>query len=314
MRNTQTRKDIPRVLDICCGGGYLSKGFQDAGFEIDGGVDNWRTAIRTFTKYIKAPGKLIDINDFFPTKKDYDIIIVGATPCQDFSRVNTKRNVFSKRSQLVLDFCRIVAAVQPEAFVFENVIHLARWAETALFEIKGYNVTKNILDAVHYEVPQRRRRKIFIGSRNRHIAMTAPHNAQVLTVRDAFSTMEENWGFTKHRQGTIKKFSEVKSTSWISKETTSDYQGAIRLAWDAPSCAITNVKKAQILHPDEDRVISIAEAMALQGIPGWYIPEGGGVEKAMQVANAVPPKLAYHIASRIRKILATESGLRRFLG
>ncbi|GAH29983.1 unnamed protein product, partial [marine sediment metagenome] len=31
--------------------------------------------------------------------------------------------------------------------------HLAKWAETALFEIKGYNVTKNILDAVHYEVP-----------------------------------------------------------------------------------------------------------------------------------------------------------------
>ena len=73
------------------------------------------------------------------------------------------------------------------------------------------------------------------------------------------------------------------------------------------------MKKAQILHPDEDRVISIAEAMALQGIPEWYIPEGGGVEKAMQVANAVPPRLAYHVASRIRKVLTTESSLRNFL-
>jgi len=37
------------------------------------------------------------------------------------------------------------------------------------------------------------------------------------------------------------------------------------------------------------------------------------VEKAMQVANAVPPKLAYHVASKIREALATESNLRSFL-
>jgi DNA (cytosine-5)-methyltransferase 1 len=290
-----------RVLDICCGAGLLSKGFQDAGFEIDGGMDNWEPAVRTYRKYI-GPGKLVDITNYFPTKKDYDAIIVGATPCQDFSRVNTRRNIFGKRAQLVLDFCRIVNAVKPEAFIFENVIGLSKWAEVALKEIKGYKVTKSIIDAVCFEVPQRRRRKIFIGCKTHHIKMTVPMNYRVLTVRDALSALQDNWGFTAHRPETIEKFSKVRSTSWISKEPTSDYQGVIRLAWGSPACSITNVKKAQILHPDEDRVISIAEAMALQGMPEWYIPVGGDGEKAIQVANAIPPKLAYHIASKIRDV------------
>lgn len=290
-----------RVLDICCGAGLLSYGFLKAGYEIDRGMDNWNTAIRTYNKYV-GTGKVIDITDYFPTKKDYDAIIVGATPCQDFTRVNTKRNIFGKRAQLVLDFCRIVAAVQPEAFVFENVIGLSKWAEVALLEIKGYKVTKNIVNAMHYGVPQHRRRKIFIGCKTHHIKMTAPLGYKVLTVRDAFSAIEDNWGFTKHRPETIEKFRKVTSTTWISKEPTSDYQGIIRLSWKSPACAVVNVKKAQILHPDSHRSITIAEAAALQGFPPWYIPEGNEVDKAIQVANAVPPQLAYHIATKIQGV------------
>ena len=291
-----------RVQDICCGAGLMSYGFQEAGFEVDCGLDNWPTAIKTYNKYIDAPGRVVDIADYFPTKKDYDIILVGATPCQDFSRLNIRRNVFGKRAQLVLDFCRIVAAVQPEIFVFENVIHLSKWAEVALFELKKYKVTKNIVDSAYYGVPQHRRRKIFIGCKTRHIDMVRPTEYKILTVRDALSTMPENWGFTRHRPETIKKFSKVMSTSWISKEPTSEYQGTIRLSWDAPACSIMNVKKAQILHPEEDRIISIAEAAALQGFPSWYIPEGGEVDKAIQVSNATPPMLAYHIAMRVRRV------------
>uniref|UniRef100_A0A6M3LYF4 DNA (cytosine-5-)-methyltransferase n=1 Tax=viral metagenome TaxID=1070528 RepID=A0A6M3LYF4_9ZZZZ len=299
-----------RVQDICCGAGWLSYGLTQAGFKVDVGIDNWPTAIKTYNKYIGS-GKLIDINDYFPTKKDYDVVIAGATPCQDFSRVNTKRNIFGKRAQLVLDFCRIVAAVQPEAFIFENVIHLSKWAEIALFEIKGYKVTKNIVDAADYGVPQHRRRKIFIGSKKRSIAMLAPQGVQILTVRDALSSLEENWGYTKHRPETVERLKEIKSTSWISGTGTSEYASTVRLSWDTPSIAVTNVKKFYILHPEEDRSITIAEAMALQGIPPWYIPVGGDGDKALQVANAVPPKLAYHIGCNVMNGLSTD--LRSFL-
>lgn len=290
--------DALRLKDVCCGAGLMSYGFQEAGFEVDEGLDNWPTAIATYDKYI-GKGRLVDISDYYPTKHDYDVIVVGATPCQDFSRSNRKRNVFGKRAQLVLDFCRIVKAIQPEVFVFENVIHLSKWAEVALFELKDYKVTKSIVDSAYYGVPQHRRRKIFIGCQSRHITMVRPSEYEFITVRDALEPITDNWGFMKHRPETVEKFRKVDSTTWISMEPTSDYQGVIRLSWDTPACSITNVKKSQILHPDIHRSITTAEAAALQGFPPWYIPEGNEVDKAVQVSNATPRMLAYHIASRI---------------
>jgi len=294
---------IPRVRDICCGMGGNSLGYINAGFQIDLGVDIWPVALKTYGGYLDAPTKEQDINDYFPTKNDYDVIVVGGTPCQDFSLVNTKRNIYSKRAQLLLDFCRIVKAMQPEAFVYENVIHLAKWGEAAILEMPGYKVTKNIVDTSLYGVPQKRRRKIFVGSKRKYLQLSPPPGIVPSTVRDAFTSIPENWGFTKHRPETIEKFSKVNSSTWVSKEPTSDYQGTIRLSWDKPSCGVTNVKKAQILHPTEHRIISLAEALALQGFPHWYIPEGTGVQQAIQISDAFPPKAAYHIATQLKTVL-----------
>jgi len=288
-----------RVDDLFCGMGGTSLGFKQAGFTIDHGVDNNQTALDTYTKYIEAPGKLLDISTYYPGRGDYDAIIIGGSPCQDFTIMNKKRNVYSKRSQLVLDFCRIVKAVQPEAFMFENVIHLSKWAEAALKEIPGYKVTKNIVKASDYGVPQTRQRKIFIGAKKKHITLRPPGEPN-RTVRDAFSEISENWGYVKHRPETVEKYSKVTNLTWDKKPwLESSYAGIIRLQYDQPSCGIVNVKKAQILHPEENRSITLAEALSLQGFPQWYIPTGTDTAKAQQIADAVPPRLAYHCARAI---------------
>jgi DNA (cytosine-5)-methyltransferase 1 len=187
-----------RVADLFCGAGYFSHGFKEAGYEVDYGIDNWLTAIKTYNKYI-GKGRLSDVSQFYPGKKDYDVVVIGGPPCKSFSRANRLRNIFDKRAQLVLDFCRIVDSVKPEAFVFENVIGLAKWAEVALFELKDYKVTRNIVDSAQYGVPQYRKRKIFIGSRDKHIKLQAPRNVKPITVAEAFSNLRDNWGFTEHR-------------------------------------------------------------------------------------------------------------------
>jgi len=291
-----------RVFDYFCGMGGLSYGFKQAGYSIEEGIDNWPVALKTYTEYIEAPGREIDIQDYYPGRNDF-AIIVGGTPCQDFSIANKKRNIYSKRSQLILDFCRIVHAVQPEVFVFENVSHLSRWGAEALKEMPNYKVTEALVNTAEYGVPQSRKRKIFIGAKKRHIAINPPLGLKIHTVREAFEAIPENWGFCRHRPETIERFKKVTSTSWISN-TSSDYQGTIRLSWDTPSCGVGNVKKFRILHPEEHRVISLAEALALQGFPSWYVPKGTDTQKAIQIADAVPPRLAYYIAKTIQSRLS----------
>jgi len=298
-----------RVDDLFCGMGGTSLGFKQAGYTIDHGVDYNETALDTYTKYIEAPGILQDISLYYPGKNDYECVILGGSPCQDFSISNKKRNIYSKRSQLVLDYCRIIKAVQPEVFLFENVLHLSKWATAALKEIPGYKVTMNIVKASDYGVPQARQRKIFIGAKKRHITLKPPLEERQYTVRDAFNEVTDNWGYVKHRPETIEAFSKIHSTKWTRGEWESEYQGIIRLAWDQPSGGIGNVKKFRILHPDEDRSITLAEALALQGFPQYYIPEGTDTAKAQQIADAVPPRLAYHAARAIEKGLNGETTL-----
>jgi len=290
-----------RVLDLCCGMGGISYGFKEYGFEIDQGIDVSKTALRTYSKYVEATGTLMGIEEYNPTRKDFDMIIVGGTPCQDFSIANRKRNIYSKRSQLVIDYCRIVKAVQPDSFVFENVPHLSKWGAVALLEMPGYKVTETLVNTADYGVPQERKRRIFIGNKKKHLPLVPPPGVSTPTVKETFEKIPDNWGFVKHRPETIEKFKTMHTTKWKNNTGTSAYQGTRRLVWNEPSCGIGNVKKFRLLHPKDNRSISLAEALALQGFPHWYIPCGTDTEKAQQIADAVPPQLAYHIANTVNQ-------------
>lgn len=44
---------MPKLLDLFCGCGGLSYGFQQAGFDVLLGIDNDETALKTFKKNLK---------------------------------------------------------------------------------------------------------------------------------------------------------------------------------------------------------------------------------------------------------------------
>ena len=284
--------------------GGISLGYKNAGFEIEEGIDIWDTALKTYGKYIGAKTRNQDISLYYPGRGDFDVIIVGGTPCQDWSLLNKNRDIYGKRGQLVLDYCRIINSVRPHAFMYENVTHMPKWAEQAILDMPGYKVTKNLIYTDDFGIPQRRSRKIFIGTKSMYLTLVPPINPKRFTVRDAFAGIGKNWGLTKHRAATIEKFRAFSSHTWDSKSGSSaSYSGTVRLRWDSPSVAITDVSKAQILHPDEDRIISRAEALALQGFPNWYVPFGTAAQQALQISNAVPPPLAEYVARLIRREL-----------
>lgn len=76
-----------------------------------------------------------------------------------------------------------------------------------------------------------------------------------------------------------------------------------RLQYDKPSDTVTNVRKAMWIHPTLDRAISIREAARLQTFPDSFEFCGTKDMQYQQVGNAVPPCLAYAIASALAKIL-----------
>lgn len=74
-----------------------------------------------------------------------------------------------------------------------------------------------------------------------------------------------------------------------------------RLNPDEPAPVIGNFRKNMLVHPHEDRGLSVREAARLQSFPDWYIFFGSIGYQQQQVGNAVPPRLAKHVFEAIIK-------------
>jgi len=194
------------VLDLFCGCGGLSKGFEKAGFNVILGVDNDEMALTTFKKNHKNSLTLnADLSniDTFDTicdmiqNKSIDVI-VGGPPCQGFS-LSGPRNFDDERNKLYLAMIETVKRFSPRAFVIENVPGMATLYNGEIkgeiikrFSRMGYNVSCEILCAADYGVPQLRNRLFFVGlkSKDDFIFPSATNDIDnYITCQDAISDL-----------------------------------------------------------------------------------------------------------------------------
>ena len=117
----------PKILDLFCGCGGLSLGFEKAGFEVALALDVWNDAIKTYNKnHSNSVGICKDVheleNEFLKKFSEEENIVgvIGGPPCQGYSTVGT-RDVNDPRNHLYLEYCRIVEVINPQFFVIENV-------------------------------------------------------------------------------------------------------------------------------------------------------------------------------------------------
>ena len=164
------------VIDLFCGCGGLSLGFEQAGYNVLLGIDVWKDALETFRHNHKSGTTLCaDLSKLTGEEVDQEInfqkvdVIIGGPPCQGFS-VAGKRLLDDERNSLYKSFVRMVEYFSPKAFVLENVPNIlsigggvVRESIIHDFQELGYNVVTQVLTASDYGVPQNRRRAIFVG-------------------------------------------------------------------------------------------------------------------------------------------------------
>lgn len=97
-------------------------------------------------------------------------LLVGGTPCQDFSVAGKRAGLDGDRSGLARDFARLLREIRPRWFLWENVpgafsTHSGRDFGTFLGTLAdiGYGLAWRVLDAQYWGVPQRRRRIFLVG-------------------------------------------------------------------------------------------------------------------------------------------------------
>jgi DNA (cytosine-5)-methyltransferase 1 len=97
-------------------------------------------------------------------------LVVGGSPCQSFSIAGKRLGLDDPRGNLALHYLKVVSAVRPRWFIYENVVGLLSSDEGRDFaaflkevENIGYGFAYRVLDAQFFGIPQRRRRLFVVG-------------------------------------------------------------------------------------------------------------------------------------------------------
>lgn len=72
-----------------------------------------------------------------------------------------------------------------------------------------------------------------------------------------------------------------------------------RLMANKPSIVISNYRKNMLIHPYQDRGLSVREAARLQSFPDTFVFKGSIMHIQQQIGNAVPPLLAKAVFDKI---------------
>lgn len=163
------------VVSLFSGGGGLDLGFISEGFDVIWAIDNEPNAVATYKKNIGEHIVLADINKIDIHQIPKADILLGGPPCQSFSLAG-KRDKADPRGMLVWRYLEILKYIKPKAFVFENVTGLQSAKNSdgikvleilqAEFKKLGYSISTQVMNAVEYGVPQRRKRLIIVGLRD----------------------------------------------------------------------------------------------------------------------------------------------------
>ncbi|MBE6060275.1 MAG: DNA cytosine methyltransferase [Clostridium sulfidigenes] len=172
------------LVDLFCGAGGLSKGFEmTERFSPILGVDIFTSAMYTYrrnnpeTNTILGDIRKISNESFRKVLGNSHINVISAgVPCQGFSLSNKKRVTNDARNYLFLEVIRIVNEFNPDVVVIENVSGMASLGNGQFVEainsalrtagtFEGYNVAHGFLNAADFGVPQLRKRLFFVATR-----------------------------------------------------------------------------------------------------------------------------------------------------
>lgn len=349
--------NLLQAVDLFCGAGGFSLAAFKAGFHVEFAVENDKYAVETYRENFIEKRQLgttlydDSINDLKPeclvekhfSKSGCDIVL-GGPPCQGFSthRINDA-GVDDPRNRLILSYFNFVEALQPRAFLMENVPGIL-WPrhEKFLDEFNsraneaGYRVfSPAVLDARDFGVPQRRKRVFILGTRldistSSFLWPPAPSHSKCddglspwMNCKEVFRSppdQDPNDIHMKHGRELVEAFRNTPPNGGSRKDSGrilpchekhdghKDVYG--RIDPDRPGPTMTtaciNPSKGRFVHPTEHHGITVRQAARMQTFPDDFVFSGGLTAGGRQIGNAVPVDLG---AALLKPIVEWLSGL-----
>jgi len=172
-------------VDLFCGAGGLSSGFESKGHKLILALDSDKHSIDT-KNHNKKSKELMSINTdlkkFILSEKskilDLKIdLVIGGPPCQGFSTANRQNILDDPRNELYKYFINFIELTNPKFLIIENVEGIKNKAEDIIKRLSNrYFVDFRKLYAQDFGIPQNRKRIFFFGVRKKQFNLHHIHD------------------------------------------------------------------------------------------------------------------------------------------
>ena len=157
-----------KCIDLFCGAGGLTKGFESLGLNVLAGFDFDPACENPYSQNNEANFVFKDITkvtaeELLRTFGEADIkVLAGGAPCQPFSTYSQRyETVGTARWRLLYKFAELIEGVNPEIVVMENVANVTKHTVFADFlstlQRLGYFVFSEVIDCSDFGLPQTRK-------------------------------------------------------------------------------------------------------------------------------------------------------------
>jgi len=312
----------PTVISLFAGCGGSSLGYSMAGFRELLAVEWDDNAVATFC--LNFPEVPVYHGDIAALSVEDACGLAGMTvgaldvldgspPCQGFSMAG-KRDMDDDRNQLFREFTRLLAGLQPRAFVMENVSGMVKGKMRLIFvdilrELKacGYRVSARLLNAMYFGVPQSRQRLIFVGVREDLDGEPSHPRAagRAVTVRQALLNVPED-PTAFHVKPETNIYQDMLKVA--PGQSQPRHHSHLRLPMDKPSPAVladAGFGHYHYWHPLEQRTLTFLELMRIASFGDHFRLTGGPGQRWQRIGNSVPPLFMRAIAQHVRETILT---------
>lgn len=304
----------------------MDEGFVQEGFQVKFALENNSEAVMSYRLNHTNDIACVDITKFDKSAFNEigSTVMIGGSPCQGFSNSNRHTNFLDNPNNLLVREYIDSIKNNPncKVFVLENVPRLltagnGMFKQEIFDELSDFDITSGVLCAADYGTAQLRKRAFIIGSKIGQIELPSPtHNEDsYTTVKQALNGLNDKvrnqLDYTIPKPGTIERMSHISpGSNWRElpvelmsngmKEGKTHSNVFRRLLWDKPSIALPNFRKSNILHPSENRSISVRECARLFGISDDYLFTGSLSSIQQMVCNAIPIEMSRAIAKAVK--------------
>lgn len=294
-----------RVVDLFCGCGGLSLGFEKAGFNVVAAFDKWDEAINVYNLNFSHPASQLDLSDIEYCIEKIALyqpdIIIGGPPCQDFSSAG-KRDEDNGRGNLTVNYAEIVSSIKPNMFVMENVDRITKTNKLVeakrLFHDVGYGLSFRIMDASYCGVPQKRKRFFMVGKLGEQDGFMDSFfeeglSNKPMTLRDYFGNTLGIEYYYRHPR------SYARRGIFSIDEPSPTVRGVNRPMPDGYEIHANDPVKSK----DGIRPLTTKERSLIQTFPAEFQFAGSKTDVEQMIGNAVPVNLAKYMATAIYRYI-----------